>query len=66
MIDWPEIRQVRLYFDQVAARFPLFSLNIPTFAYFCELTLRNRHRIVLVSGLKGREAEEFPRLVETV
>jgi hypothetical protein len=48
-IDWPQIRQVRLYCDEVAAS--LFSrLSIPTFRYFCEITLRNKKRIVIVSG----------------
>jgi hypothetical protein len=48
-IDWPQIRQVRLYCDEVAAS--LFShLRIPTFRYFCEITLRDKKRIVIVSG----------------
>lgn len=51
MIDWRQIRQVRLYCEQMATRAPLFShLNIPVFGYFCEITLRNKKRIVIVSG----------------
>jgi len=51
-IDWPQIRQVRLFCEQVATRAPplLSHLNIPVFGYFCEITLRNKNRIVVVSG----------------
>jgi hypothetical protein len=50
-IDWPLIRRVRLYCDAVDAPTPLFSrLSIPTFRYFCEITLRDKKRLVIVSG----------------
>jgi hypothetical protein len=61
-IDWPQIRQVRLYCDQVVTKTPLFShLNIPTFGYFCELTLRNRNRIVIVSGSLDEQRQWLDR-----
>ena len=57
-IDWPQIQQVRLYCDQVKTQIPLFSLrDIPTLAYFCELTLNNKKRIVLVSGFLDERGE---------
>jgi hypothetical protein len=61
-IDWPQIRQVRLYWDQVATKAPLFShLNIPTFGYFCELTLRNKNRIVIVNGVLDKQRQWLDR-----
>lgn len=61
-IDWPQIRQVRLYWDQVATKAPPFShLNIPTFGYFCELTLRNKKRIVIASGVLDEQRQWLDR-----
>jgi len=65
MIDWPEIRQVRLYWNQVATKAPLFShLNIPVFGYFCEITLRNKNRIVIASGVLDEQRQWLDRNAE--
>ena len=61
-IDWPQIRQVRLFWEQVATKAPQFSrLNIPTFGYFCELSLRNKNRIVIVSGVLDEQRQWLDR-----